>query len=288
MLLVKAKTLFLGITLTFVTGGSQSALAYEGDKYWTEYARIAEDPAMKKLTATIEKTIEEPAKEARSQHNYDQAAALWEKDLAEWKKLPDTVFRTTKMRVALDNCVGIYRAQNKYDKVEQAYRQMADLYKDYHVASLSQSISEAMLQQKKYKAAEDFLSGLIVKDMDCKYPADRISLAQVYEANNQLSLAEKTLIDLERRSLLEHKPQPLRSARVAYLTFLKNHGRANDAAKVQKSLDDKHCPICGSDSQVQEIAYGLIRKPLPNVHRGGCMVGPDSPQWYCQKDKIEF
>ena len=276
------------LAIALATGALQKGYAYEGDKYWTEYARVADDPAMKKLTANIEKSIEEPAKDARSKHDYDQAAALWEKDLGEWKKLPDSVFRTTKMRVALDNLVGIYRSQNKYDKVEKAYRQMADLYHDYHVANLSQSISEALLQQKKYQEAVDFLSGLIVKDLDCKYPADRISLAQVYEANNQPALAEKTLVDLERSSLIAHKPLPLRSARVAQRTFLKNHGREAEAAKVQKSLDDKHCPVCGSDSQVQKIAYGLIRNPLPNVHSGGCMVGPDSPQWYCQKDKIEF
>jgi len=270
------------------TSAVLAAYADQGEKYWTEYAKIADDPAMKKLSANIEKTIEEPARNARSSGNLDESVALWEKDLSEWKKLPDSVFRTTKMRVALDNCVGIYRTQNKYDKVEQGYRQMSELYHDYHTAGLSQSISEAMLKQKKYKEAQDFLQTLIAKDLDCRYPADRISLANAYEANNELSLAEKTLIDLERSALLAHQPLPVRSARVAHLDFLKRHGRQADAAVVQKSLADKHCPVCGSDSHVQRIAYGLIRGPLPNAHRGGCMISPDSPQWYCQKDKLEF
>lgn len=278
----------LTLPLALAPIGMPSAAAYEGDKYWTEYAKLAEDPAIKKTTARIETTYEEPGRQARSKGDLHQAAALWEKALAEWKAQPDSVYRTTKMRTAMDNCLGIYRAQNRDDKIELTYHQMAALYHDYHVASLSESLAEILIKQKKYKEAESFLTGLIKDDRTDKYPHDRIWLAKVYDREKDPGLAEKTLNDLERSAQLAKRPLDVRSARVAYLDFLTAHNRKADAAKVQQALNDKHCPICGSEQEVQPIAYGLIRNPPPNVHLGGCMVGPDSPRWYCQKDKLEF
>jgi hypothetical protein len=61
-------SLLTALTLPLVIPeiGLQSTVAYEGDKYWTEYAKLAEDPAIKKTTARIEKTYEEPGRQAIS------------------------------------------------------------------------------------------------------------------------------------------------------------------------------------------------------------------------------
>jgi len=41
------------------------------------------------------------------------------------------------------------------------------------------------------------------------------------------------------------------------------------------------CPHCGSDP-VNKVIYGLPSGPLPPRHiTGGCIIGPDGPDWIC-------
>lgn len=53
------------------------------------------------------------------------------------------------------------------------------------------------------------------------------------------------------------------------------------------------CPNCFSSEKVVPIVYGYPSDELLNSERtdfvlGGCMIGPDSPGWFCQECEHEF
>lgn len=66
---------------------------------------------------------------------------------------------------------------------------------------------------------------------------------------------------------------------------LKDH---EHVARLNALLDDNHCPICGSNENLEPIFYGLIKGPIIGFHAGGCGVSNGSPRWWCTKDKVEF
>ena len=54
------------------------------------------------------------------------------------------------------------------------------------------------------------------------------------------------------------------------------------------------CPKCNKDDKVIPISYGLpteqayTLKEQGKLKLGGCCLSNDSPNWYCNRDKIEF
>lgn len=61
------------------------------------------------------------------------------------------------------------------------------------------------------------------------------------------------------------------------------------------TLNNKHtCPVCKSHKDVIPIVYGkpatvtIQRAERGECWLGGCVVGTNSPRYYCRKDKKEF
>lgn len=48
------------------------------------------------------------------------------------------------------------------------------------------------------------------------------------------------------------------------------------------------CPSCDSD-QVDKVVYGLPSRPLQRGEMtGGCIIGPDGPDWLCNACQREW
>jgi hypothetical protein len=67
--------------------------------------------------------------------------------------------------------------------------------------------------------------------------------------------------------------------------------------KYDKSIENKTCPICKKQDQVIPISYGLIseesnklleRGNATKYKTGGCVVSDCDPNWFCQRDKLDF
>jgi hypothetical protein len=61
--------------------------------------------------------------------------------------------------------------------------------------------------------------------------------------------------------------------------------------KYLKSINNKNCPNCNKQDKVIPILYGLIAETGKNKKKykaGGCVVSDCQPNWFCERDKLEF
>jgi len=73
--------------------------------------------------------------------------------------------------------------------------------------------------------------------------------------------------------------------------------------KYDKSENNKTCPICEKQDKVIPIIYGLIARANVSVRKeesgnekkterksyeGGCVISVCDPNWYCERDELEF
>jgi hypothetical protein len=67
--------------------------------------------------------------------------------------------------------------------------------------------------------------------------------------------------------------------------------------KYDKSIENKTCPICKKQDEVIPISYGLISEESNKLlegnntnkyKSGGCVVSDCDPNWFCQRDKLDF
>ncbi|MFA6210521.1 MAG: WG repeat-containing protein [Candidatus Obscuribacterales bacterium] len=74
---------------------------------------------------------------------------------------------------------------------------------------------------------------------------------------------------------------------LAYAYYAEKN-RVDLAAKYDKLLANKVCPVCHSDKDVLPVSYGLRPKLAPGQFSGGCSVSFASPRWGCVKDQVVF
>jgi len=143
------------------------------------------------------------------------------------------------------------------------------------------------------KAAQIFdeiiLSGRPNEQMDA-----HIALSQSYEAQDKGKQAESELTDMLANKEFSSQPYMVRTIRTQLKQLYVNQHRPDDVAAVEKALDAKVCPVCKSSQDVIPIGYGLPGPGMyqasakKEMHLGGCMVGPSSARWWCEKDQIGF
>jgi tetratricopeptide (TPR) repeat protein len=260
-----------------------------GDRgYSSEEQMVRQEPATIAASSKIFATYMEPAERAQKQGKPDEAIALQEGAIAAWNTLPDTAYRSSMLRQSFLTIAQIYENQNRWDKVEQTHRQLAAVFDGIEFAPDGIAIARACVKQQKYKEAESVYRQLIkgTKRDDQAYCYRE--LVAVFAAQKQFDQEEKTLKDFLDDANQLHKPKLVRSARLAYATFLKERGRQVEAAQVDQQLVDKHCPICGSDAAVQPIEYGCFGRPKQGITQGGGIAFSDSPRWFCTNDNTPF
>jgi len=89
---------------------------------------------------------------------------------------------------------------------------------------------------------------------------------------------------------IEHRNlECLKLVRLASIKCLTAHNQKEAASRISNLFKEKYCPLCCSDNGVIPIAYGLPCGPMgDDIHLGGCIESPNSPRWWCKRDKLAF
>lgn len=94
---------------------------------------------------------------------------------------------------------------------------------------------------------------------------------------------QSELVSNQLKAAAQAKPYKTLVGRRHYLYNIRETfqaiGDSANAELIEDQLEDKHCPLCGSDK--------LIR-PVYEVIRPSCINSPWDAKWWCTKDKVEF
>lgn len=264
------------------TGPTQEDLAYQsiGDRIHHEFEIPANEAAQKK---DFESAIK----------YYEKAATQWEKEKYNSEDLQEGQY--TRIVSNLLAAGDLNKQQKHFDKAVEDYlkcEQIARVSKQRKNGTYLPFVAQAYREGRYFDKAIETYNTIIEKNFSMgPFGTDsHISIAQVYEDDGHPELAEKELRAFLDTNLKNCKPSNTRAARIAFRDMYKRLGRTSEADKMDNELNDKHCPICHSDSAVVPIGYGLPTGPADNnaIHLGGCMFSNSSPQWWCNKDKVSF
>lgn len=181
-----------------------------------------------------------------------------------------------------------YRALGRYDLSGQT------MLENFHEQRELGYINAGLLTT----AGEDFTKAEKPKEAEEAFGAALSAAAEASRRKSEMVPAEKernTSPDAGRsadytktKAALYKVHQNLRQLLIAQKEMHRLQGDKAKVAEIEAQLADKHCPICGSDENIEPIAYGRILGAPKGYHLGGCEVGPDSPKWWCTMDEIEF
>jgi hypothetical protein len=147
----------------------------------------------------------------------------------------------------------------------------------YDAQRAGQNVKAAKLYRQIIEKKKDYVGESIVQ------------LSQTLYASGETLAAENLL-----RRHMEKAKKANRFCELRAERFELQHIYEMERKKINNDLDDKHCPICGSEEAVIPITYGLVRgrpgsgEQLPEAKDKGCMVAFGHPKWWCKKDKTEF
>jgi tetratricopeptide (TPR) repeat protein len=314
-------------------GTGQTEFAYASDAH--EHA-VADSGSWDKFDREVKAKFEDPALEARQKGDFTTEDSLYKAAAAQWKTrhYEDAVVQENcnlRMIQNLFNAAYAEKRVGRYDLAAETYLQCneiailrrngsyhPEIYKD--PAGYLPNVAEAYKDGKQFDKAEKIYADLIkLEDRENAWRYG-LALAKVFEAAGELKRAEETTEDLVKEGLNSKSPQETRSARVYLRTIFQSQNRPDAVATIDHALNDKHCPVCGSDKEVQRIVYGdpptllpwvpnlpqghTIQKGAipdqpsessqtevsrePDVKLGGGMNDSGSPVWYCPKDDTCF
>lgn len=154
----------------------------------------------------------------------------------------------------------------------------------------------ACREKKQYKKAEAAFREYLPSMPDNHHKISiMLQIAQMVENQGRNTDAEKEYLSAIDEAQKHGWYEEARTARCSFAEFLHRiGGREDDVQKIKALVNDKHCPVCHSDAQVQKIGYGRTTFK-PGVPHGGCCILRSSaldiqisPVWHCDKDKVSF
>lgn len=183
---------------------------------------------------------------------------------------------------------GLYRNSNKSEQAGQALMEgFRDPAGEKYFSYAMQAGGDFLSAEKPELAAESFKAALSVADESKEIWAIQGMWKALLKEGRSNQVIEE-LKNSESKIKTMDKPTVARSYRVAMKEIYEQIGLKTYAANLQEQLDNKHCPVCHSDATVKMIQYGLVVGAPPDTPLGGCCIEPDSPHWWCSKDKVAF
>lgn len=252
----------------------------------------ADQAAWEKIDHSIDQSIIKPAENALSKRQFGKALLLQKKAVAAWTKLHfnsnwSKDAQSTRICESLQREGDILERLGRYDQAAQMYLQCEARAAKGEAGGYMRLAGRAYVDGGLYdKAKQTYERVMKLGDREETLLA-HLDLSDMYQARGRPKDAESELTSFLRTT---KSPTDVRSIRVALKTLYLKLNRKQDAHKIDALLNDMHCPVCGSSKNVEPIQYGMQAAPGPaaGYHAGGCMVSPDSPQWWCKTDNISF
>jgi len=195
----------------------------------------------------------------------------------------------------------MYKGMGRYEDAEQSYND-ADLEMRKYGSGIGPGTrfkveaGRAYVQGKMYDMARKIFEPMVASDDVKDRVTGHLQLSQCYEAEGNSKMAIQELTDiLAEKQLAKESPHSVYQVR----NLLKKlYGRLNMIAQanaMETMLQDKHCPLCGSDKNVIPIKRGREPRPEPGEppveeakYENGCVIESDPPRWFCKTDSLRF
>ncbi len=218
----------------------------------------------------------------RAQQKLDEAKFQNQDSITSVKQMHLTV---------LERMVQVYVSLGEYSLAGKTqlelYEQSKETYgkgQPYYLCTAGEKFIEA----KDYSSAEAAYERALSELGELEWVGAQKGLWITYIKQGKLDKVKDDIAKATERVKTLNNPQLSRTFRVCLKQIYQLIDDKTSLAKVVAILDDRHCPICGSDHNVQPIVYGLPASPMPDVQHGGCMITADSLRWYCKTDKVRF
>jgi tetratricopeptide (TPR) repeat protein len=266
---------------------------------WTQPASALsereEEAEASKLNTFINESIVYPAVHAQRDGQLERALALYERAAAEWQAQHyEYSWAKNAQRSGISGNQAsecrVLTALGRFDAAAQLYLHLdqelvnnnPSMRRDFAMDAGRAYIKGKMYDQGKQVFEEVAKSGPIYY----RYQA-HVEISKLYETEGNPQKAEEELADLQ-KDLEYDTPGMARSIRTSLLELYERLGKTGEIVRMEALLNDKHCPKCGSDKNVLPIVYGLPTGPTEGVVQGDCLVGADSPRWFCTVDNLRF
>jgi len=208
--------------------------------------------------------------------------------------------KNTDLRNAYLDLADAQRRSGQYDQAAETYLQCnqiavarrtgefnAQNYQD--PAGDLPSVAEAYKDGKHFDKAEKIYIDLVNLEPKPQSITYSTALAKVYEAAGNLEKAEEVEEGIVQDGIKDKSVAQVRSARNYLKRLFESQHRAADVEKIESALNDRHCPICGSEANVVPIVRGQPKDKNPRVHTvWGCLSGADDFKWWCNTDNTPF
>lgn len=237
-----------------------------------------------------------PAMDKTKENKFAEAQALLDEADKQVKALnykdADAKSRIVDFEVdILEKYADLYVAQEKYDLAGKAELSAYEKLKAVRQRGNSEMICKAgeyYLEGKNYAQAEATFEKAIKELDDVDWVDAQKGLWITYLNQDKKDQLIASIAAASERVKKIGYPTLTRQFRFALKEIYDDLGDKVNSAKVEAQLNDKHCPLCGSDKSQEPIVYGLPAGEMKDVHLGGCIVTEESPHWYCTKDKVSF
>lgn len=248
----------------------------------------AEDKEASRLLEQNTKNYYEPVSKALAQQDFEKVVSLSEAASQQWLcrdwKSP-SARRTRRIKIVgyLFTAAENLERLGRYEQAAECYLKCNDIGEKNGLSKYCYlpQVASAYRVAKQYSKSEEIYKAIIQANENVS--ETRVKLATLYEDWGKLDLAETTLRD----GLRENSRNRL--ILMALQDLLQKEKRNDEARLTGSVLADRHCPVCGSDSQVIAISYGMPSFPhTKKEHLGGCVYTPGLPEWWCEKDEIGF
>lgn len=256
-----------------------------------------EEVKCKRLMSSVANDYTRPAWDAENASQYSKAIGLLEKAV---EKLKASSFKANEFEqerlYQLRNC--FYSMAIDYSRSKnhsRAIELFLECDKLNNTMQRKSDVSYLACVADEYRLVKDFRKAELYCQKAIKLGqvnGNKIGifliLSETYAEQKKFPLAEKTLQDfIAERSKLK-KVNDVRTGRVWLRNLYREEKKTVEAQKIEHALNDRHCPVCGSEANVKGIVYGLTSGPVNGAHLGGCNFTETSPKWWCNKDKLEF
>lgn len=237
-----------------------------------------------------------PAMDKTKEKKFAEAQALLEEADKQVKALNykdvDAKSRIVDFEVDIfEKYADLYVAQEKYDLAGKAELTAYEKLKAVRQRGNPEMICKAgeyYLEGKHYAQAEATFEKAIKELDDFDWVDAQKGLWITYLNQDKKDKIRESIAAASERVKKIGYPTLTRQFRFALREIYDDLGDQVNSAKVEAQLNDKHCPVCGSDKSLEPIVYGLPAGEMKDVHLGGCIVTEESPLWYCTKDKVSF
>ena len=265
--------------------------------FFTRARAIKKQPKNNDMVNRIEMVYISRAKKASIHNEYEKTIELGNAAIDEWMKLEDSPFRQMEVFEALELILPAYRHLGNADGEESTLRRMRTLCPDHPYMSESryyEELGRLFMRNKQYSDAEKALRALLTptltpRNAGLMYAWRSNALAEAVDKQGRSAEAEEIAHESVVRAEKLKQPKAVRAGKTTLKNLLERHGKKAQAAELEKQLADDHCPVCHSNSGILRIVYGYTGGRLaPGTYPGGCVVGADSPRFYCPRDKIKF